>query len=64
LIEIKAVARSRPTLRAVTRETAMPTESILVIAGILLAFSLFAATLAWVDFTTPKRSGSDSTPAE
>jgi hypothetical protein len=30
----------------------MPTETAIVIAGITLAFVIFAATLAWADFYT------------
>jgi hypothetical protein len=30
----------------------MPTETIVVVAGIILAFAVFAASLAWADFYT------------
>jgi hypothetical protein len=30
----------------------MPTETIVVVAGIVLAFAVFAASLAWADFYT------------
>ena len=42
----------------------MPMESVLVVAGVLVAFSLFAAALAWVDFTTPQTHDWSRTPAE
>jgi hypothetical protein len=30
----------------------MPTETIVVVAGIVLAFAVFAVSLAWADFYT------------
>jgi hypothetical protein len=33
----------------------MPVESAIVIAAILLAFGLFAGTLAWADASTRRR---------
>ena len=42
----------------------MPTETILVVGAVLVAFALFGAALAWVDFTTSKARWSDATPAE
>lgn len=30
----------------------MPTETAIVVAGIVLAFSVFAVTLAWADYYT------------
>jgi hypothetical protein len=42
----------------------MPIESILVVAGVLLVFSLFAAVLAWVDHSCSQGSGWHRTPAE
>jgi hypothetical protein len=30
----------------------MPTETVIVIAGIVLVFAVFAVTLAWADFYT------------
>ena len=32
--------------------SAMPTETAIVIAGIVLVFAVFAVTLAWADFYT------------
>lgn len=32
----------------------MPTETIVVVAGIMLAFTVFAVTLAWADNYTNK----------
>jgi hypothetical protein len=29
---------------------AMPTETIIIVAGIVLMFAVFAASLAWADF--------------
>ena len=42
----------------------MPMESMVVVAGVLLVFSLFAVALAWVDYSTPQRGGLGGTPAE
>ena len=42
----------------------MPMESILVVSAVMLAFALFGAALAWVDFTTSGAHGSTQTPAE
>jgi hypothetical protein len=42
----------------------MPTESILVVGVVVLAFALFGAALAWVDFTTSKGRKAHETPAE
>jgi hypothetical protein len=42
----------------------MPTESILVVGAVVLAFALFGAALAWVDYTTSRARKSDATPAE
>ena len=30
----------------------MPTETIIVLVGVVLAFAVFAGTLAWADFYT------------
>jgi hypothetical protein len=30
----------------------MPTETIVIVAGIVLAFAVFAVSLAWADFYT------------
>ncbi len=38
----------------------MPTETIIVVAGITLAFLVFAITLAWADAYTRKSTASDS----
>lgn len=32
----------------------MPTESLLVVVAVIVAFSVFAAVLAWADFRTRK----------
>jgi hypothetical protein len=38
----------------------MPTETIIVVAGITLAFLVFAITLAWADAYTNKSSANGS----
>jgi hypothetical protein len=35
-----------------TGDLAMPTETAIVVAGVVLAFIVFAASLAWADYTT------------
>ncbi len=42
----------------------MPTESILVVGAVVLAFVLFGAALAWVDFTTSQARKFHDKPAE
>jgi hypothetical protein len=42
----------------------MPMETILVVSGVALAFALFGAALAWVDFTTSRIDAPTRTPAE
>jgi hypothetical protein len=34
------------------RRIAMPTETAIIVAGIVLVFAVFAVTLAWADFYT------------
>ena len=42
----------------------MPTESILVVSLVAIAFASFGAALAWVDFTTSQGRKPHETPAE
>ena len=42
----------------------MPTESILVVSLVVIAFASFGAALAWVDFTTSQTRRSGETAAE
>jgi hypothetical protein len=51
LIQIKTRGAWADSL-LLSKEESMPTETIIVIAGIVLAFALFAGTLAWGDFYT------------
>jgi len=46
--------RSDYHYRAIAKERriAMPTETAIIIAGIVLAFAVFAVSLAWADFYT------------
>jgi hypothetical protein len=51
LIQIKT--RGEPAVSLLqSKEESMPTETIIVIVGIVLAFALFAGTLAWGDYYT------------
>jgi hypothetical protein len=54
LINIKVAVRRLPRLLAVKHWGAidMPTETALVVAGITLAFAVFAVALAWADYQT------------
>ena len=35
------------------KDVAMPTETIIIVADIVLAFAVFAVSLAWADFYKP-----------
>jgi hypothetical protein len=54
LIQIKATAGYRPSLFKGSKRggDAMPTETAIVIAGIVLTFAVFAISLAWADYYT------------
>jgi hypothetical protein len=64
LTKIKVLIPPRPNLMRRAGERAMPIESILVVSVVVLAFTLFGAALAWVDFTTSRADGWRRTPAE
>lgn len=51
LIYLKAVSGERPIVLAFgkKRGATMPTETVIVVAGIILMFAVFAVTLAWAD---------------
>jgi multisubunit Na+/H+ antiporter MnhC subunit len=57
LTEIKSPGQEPVMLRLSRRSKTMPLESALIVAAILIAFCIFAVTLAWTDFRTRRISG-------
>jgi hypothetical protein len=57
LIQIKVGRKRRPRLSAIFEPGelfTMPRDTAIVIAGIVIAFAVFAIVLAWADFYTNK----------
>jgi hypothetical protein len=51
LMHIKILHSARPNLpSARKRDSAMPTETAVVIAATVAAFAIYAAALAWADY--------------
>jgi hypothetical protein len=61
LIQVKALSAQGMASFLHHRRSAMPADSMLVAAGVVVMFVVFAAVLAWGDFQTrPKQSARQS----
>jgi len=63
LIQVKALRAAGVSIGRQPRGTAMPIETVFIVAGIVVVFSLFAAALAWADIYT-HRGAEPLPPAE